>query len=112
MCLGFLCAPMFHTLNWLGVVNAHIVLGVTDKNICQIAAWTYLVKEVDAVLSDLEQQGWHIIAQDEVSYLLQKNTGYRCVILEKQAITGYDIVVIGDEFDDPSEFPLYQKIIQ
>lgn len=112
MLLGFLCAPLFHTLNWLGVVHAHIVLGVTDKNRCQIAAWTYLVKEIDVVLSDLEQQGWRMMAQDERSYLLQKNTDYRWVILEKQVITGYDLVVIGDEFDDPSEIKLYQKNVQ
>lgn len=94
---------LFQTGNVFGVIRAHIVLSVTDNNRQPIAANTFLTNDMNETLSWLNKDGWTLLKEEDQSYLLERDGKYRNVVFIKHTITDYDLIMIGDAYDDISE---------
>ena len=99
---GF-CICLFQTGNVLGVVYAHVVLGVSETDRQQISANMFLANDIEETISLFNEDGWLLLQQENHSYLLEKNGKYRNLVFVKHTITGYDVIMISDEYDDLSQ---------
>lgn len=86
------------TGNWLGVIYAHIALSVTDKNSQQVAANLFLVKNLDGVMAQMEDEGWEIAEDRGAHYVLKKGDAYRDIVLMDKLFSGYYMILIGEAY--------------
>lgn len=84
------------TGNWLGVGYGHMMLSVTERNMQQVSANMFLVKDFDTIVEQLVNEGWDILERRSGGYRLQKGDERKNIVILGKLFSGFYMIMMGE----------------